>query len=176
MTSDLHDLGPDRGAGSDDARGGHRTRVTVLTRGWAAALAALVISAFYLAGRPQFRPARQVSLGESAGQARAITFGPRGELLSATMLDGAIRLWRIDPGSGRAVPLGPAVPGFVAALATGGGALAAGGFGPTVWLWDVPEIPGQPPANPGPPGCPVSDRRAVRTNRSKSKIGVSRAG
>jgi hypothetical protein len=130
-----HDPGPSDGAGRGDETRGARTRVKVLTWGWAAVLAALVITVVYLAWSPYSRPARRVSLGEAAGRSRAIGFGPGGEVLAATMFNETIRLWRIDPGSGPAVPVGPAVPGLVAALAPDGAALAVGGLA-AVTVWD----------------------------------------
>jgi WD40 repeat protein len=101
----------------------------------AAVLAVLVIGVTYLAGSPQDRSARRVILDDSAGQARAIGFGPGGEVLAATGVDWTVRLWRIDPRSGPAVPLGPAVPGRVGALVPDGATLAVGGLA-DVTLWD----------------------------------------
>jgi WD40 repeat protein len=130
----LEHRGQDQPTHSCDAKGA-TARVTVLTPGLAAALAALVITAVYLDGSPQSRPAGQVGLGEGAGPARAIGFRPEGTVLTATWLDWTVRLWRIDPGSGRAEPLGPAVPGRIAALAPDGATLAVGGLA-AVTLWD----------------------------------------
>jgi WD40 repeat protein len=90
-------------------------------------LAALAVAVVYLAGSPRSESARPVSLGEGAGQARAIAFGPGDQLLAATMLDGVIRIWRIGPGSDRAVSSGPSLPGFAAALSPDGATLAVGG-------------------------------------------------
>src|SRR6516164_3165914 len=102
---------PDHPPPTGDALRGAPTRVRVLTRGWTAVLTALLIGGAYLVGSPQDRTARRVGLGESAGPTRAIAFSPGDELLAATMLDGAIRLWRIGPGSDRAVSSEPALPG-----------------------------------------------------------------
>jgi WD40 repeat protein len=135
-----HDLGPGAAAGRGEDSGGARTRVKVLTRGWAAALAALALGALYLAGPPQPVTARRAALGESAGQARALAFGPGGEVLAATMLDGTIRRWSVDPTTGRAGPLGPPLPGFVAAFAPDGATLAVGGLA-TVTLGHVASDP-----------------------------------
>jgi hypothetical protein len=90
--------GPDHLPHPGDVRRGTPTRVRVLTRGWTAVLAALLNGGAYLVGSSQDRTARRVGLGESAGQARAIAFGPGDQLVVATMLDGAIRVWRIGPG------------------------------------------------------------------------------
>jgi WD40 repeat protein len=97
-----------------------------MTRGCAVVLVALAIAVVYFAGSPRFEPAKQVRLGEAARWSRALGFGPRGEVLAATMLDGMIRLWRIDPASGRAISFGQALPGFVAAFSPDGTTLAVG--------------------------------------------------
>src|SRR6516225_6459564 len=144
MTRDelgLEHGGPDQPPHPGEARGAP-ARVTVLTPGLAAGLIALVIGGAYLAGPAHDESARRVILDDPAGQARAIAFGPGGEVLTATMLDWAIRLWRVDPGSVRARPLGPAVAGFQAALAPDGAALAVGGLA-AVTLWD--GAMGRPP-------------------------------
>jgi WD40 repeat protein len=92
-----------------------------------ATLTTLVIGAFYLDGSPRSRPARQVSLGGSTAPSRAIAFGPGGELRVATLLAGATQIWRIGPGSGRAAPSGPALPGFAWAFSPDGATTAVGG-------------------------------------------------
>jgi WD40 repeat protein len=141
MTDDtrgLEDRGPDPRPHPSDPVRGSSTRVKVLTRGWSAALAALVIGVVYChTESPRYPAARRFSLGESAGHARAINFGPggevraafgpEGEVRAATMLDGANRVWRIGPGSERAVPSEPALPGFSAAFSPDGVMLAVGG-------------------------------------------------
>ncbi len=124
---DPHDLEPDEVAGRGVDSAGVRTRVRTLTRGCAAVLAALTIAVVYLAGSPPSESARQVRLGEAADWPRAISFGPGGEVLAATTLDGVIRLWRIDPASGRAIPSVQALSSFVAAFSPDGTTLAVGG-------------------------------------------------
>jgi WD40 repeat protein len=113
---DPQDPGPDDGTGPGEDSGGVRTRVWTLTRGYTAVLAGVAITVVYLAGSPRSESAKQVNLGEEASWCRAIGFGPGGEVLAATMLDRVIRLWRFDPASGRALPSGLALPGFVAAF------------------------------------------------------------
>src|SRR5262249_42463762 len=128
-------FGPDYDARPDPPSRGVRPRISVLTRGWAAALAALVIGLGYLAGPPPIDPARRTALGEGAGPARALAFGPGGGLRVAPS-GGTARLWEVDPGVGRAVPGNVALPGAVAALAPGGSVLAVGNAS-LVTLWDV---------------------------------------
>src|SRR5262249_45394955 len=125
----------------EDGVRGTSTRVRVVTRGWSAALAALVIGVVYLAESPPDRVAMRVGLGESAGPTCAIAFGPGDRLLAATMPDEAVRSWRIDPGSGWAVPCEPARPGFAAAFSPDGVMLAVGGDS-TVTLGEA--APGRP--------------------------------
>jgi WD40 repeat protein len=102
-------------------------RVQVTAPGWRSVLAALIVGGAYLAGSPPDRIAGRISLRESLDRTRAIAFGSRGEMLAATMLNGAIRTWRIDTGSGRATPTEPALPGHAAAFSRDGVALAVGG-------------------------------------------------
>jgi WD40 repeat protein len=89
-------------------------------------LATLAFAGVYLAGSPQSESAKQFLLGEAAGASRAISFEAGGAVLTATMRDWEIRLWRIDTASGQATPVGPALPGFVAALSHDGSMLAVG--------------------------------------------------
>jgi WD40 repeat protein len=113
-----------------------------MTRGCATVLAALAIAGVYLAGSPQTESARHVRLGEPADWPLAVGFGPGGEVLAATRRDGVIiRLWRIDPLSGRAMSSGLALPGFAAALSPDGTTLAVGADS-TVTLAEA--APGRP--------------------------------
>jgi WD40 repeat protein len=97
-----------------------------LTRGCTVVLAAVAIAGVYLAGSPRSESAKQVLLGEAAGLSRAFGFEAGGAVLAATMRDREIRLWRIDPASGQATSVGPALPGSVAALSHDGSTLAVG--------------------------------------------------
>jgi sugar lactone lactonase YvrE len=133
---DLPDLIPDQPPNSGEAPGGVRTRVKVLTRGWFAALAVLVLGGIYLDGLCQPVTTRPISLDEPAGHARALVFCLGGEVLAASMLDGTIRRWWVDPRTGEAGSLGGPIPGFVAAFAPDGATLAVGDVS-TVTLWDV---------------------------------------
>jgi WD40 repeat protein len=140
-TPDTQNLGPDDGADQVDDSGGVRTRVRTLTRGCTALLATLTIAGVYLADSPRSESAKRVGLDEPAGQSRAIGFGPGGKVLDASMLDGAIRLWRIDHLSGRALPSGLALPGFFAAFSPDGTMLAVGDES-ILWLGET--APGRP--------------------------------
>jgi WD40 repeat protein len=118
--------GPDHPYHSGDARRGTMTRAQVPVPGWRSVLVALIVGGAYLAGSPPDRIAGRISLRESADRTRAIAFGSRAELLAATNLNGTIRAWRIDTGSGRATPTGPALPGHAAAFSHDGVTLAVG--------------------------------------------------
>jgi WD40 repeat protein len=83
----------------------------------------------------------RVGLGESAGSTRAIAFGPGDQLRAATMTEGGIRVWRIGPGSGWAIPFGPAVPGFAAAFSPDGRMLAVGGDSVVTLTEAAPDRP-----------------------------------
>jgi WD40 repeat protein len=104
-------------------------------------LTTLIISVFYLDGSPRYRPARQVSLGDSTGPSRAIAFGPGGELRVATLPTGSTQTWRIGPGSRRAAPSGPALPGFASAFSTDGATTAVGGLSTVTIREADPERP-----------------------------------
>lgn len=102
-------------------------RVQVPVPGRRSVLAALIVGGACLAGSPPDRIAGPISLRESADRTRAIAFDSGGELLAATNLNGAIRAWRIDTGSSRATPTGPALQGHAAAFSHDGVMLAVGG-------------------------------------------------
>ena len=90
-------------------------------------LAALIVGGAYLAGSPPDLTAERIALAPSAGDTRAIAFGPGDQRLVATMHDQEIRCWRIGAGSGRATSSDFTAPGHAAAFAPNGTTLAVGG-------------------------------------------------
>src|SRR5262249_19756465 len=128
-------INPNLGPDEDD-------RARFPAPGWRTAVAVLVIGGLYLAGTPQSRPARHITLGGGAGPARAVAFVPGGAGLGATSIAvargpvGRILCRRIEPGRDRAVPCGPAIPGHVAAFSPDGAMLAVGDLA-AVTLWDL---------------------------------------
>jgi dipeptidyl aminopeptidase/acylaminoacyl peptidase len=133
---DPHNNSYEHRAALAEAARGNWTRVSLLTGRSIAVLAALVIAAVCLAGPPEPVTARRVALGAPGGRARALAFGPGGRVLAATVLDGSIHRWWVDPRTESARSLGPALPGMVAAFSPDGALLAAGDIS-TVTLCDV---------------------------------------
>jgi hypothetical protein len=112
-------------------------------------LAALAVGVVHLATPPPPRPVNVIRLDEEAGRARALAFGPR-DLLVATAIAETVRrqrieselgprdlpeapataetfrCWRVEPGRDRAVPFGPAIPGYLATFSPDGATLAVG--------------------------------------------------
>ena len=170
----LDHRGPDHPPHLGDPLRGAPTRVSVLTRGWSAALAALVlIGGLYLAGSPQDRSARRVGLGEAAGQARAISFGSGDDLLAATLRDGAIRVWRAGPGSGGAVSSEPALPGFAAAFSPDGTMLAVGGDSAVILTEAAPDRPYHTLRTGDGPTCALAFSRDGRALAAAGERGVT---
>jgi len=176
MTRDklgLDHRGPDHLSHLGDAVKIALMRVKILIPGWRSVLAALVIGGVYLAGSPPDRIARRVGLGESAGQARAIAFGPGDELLAATMLDGAIRVWRIGPGSDRAVSSEPALPGFAAAFSPDGLTLAVGGDSVVTLTEAAPDHPQHTRRTGDGPTCALAFRRDGQSLAAAGERGIT---
>src|SRR4051794_29884301 len=103
----------DRDGRYPEGRRGTPPRVTVLTRGWAAALAIAATGITSLVASPPWQPARGVRPCEPSGRSVAISYSPNGAILVAMALDGTIRRWSVDGDRNGADPLGAAIPGQV---------------------------------------------------------------
>jgi WD40 repeat protein len=110
---------------------------SILTRDWVTVLAGLaVVGILRSAGSSQHEPAQQVVLNAAAGKVRALAFTDNGGLLAATVVDGIIQPWKLEPGLVRASHAGPTLPGFHAVFSPGGTTLAVGGDA-NVAIWEA---------------------------------------
>src|SRR4051794_14302131 len=133
------DPGPDHPDGpGDDTRLGGAPRVTTLTPGSAAALAALVVIGVYLSGSPTSGPARRGPLNEPRGRTRTLTFVAGGGVGAATAAGDGIRRWRVDAALRHSAPWGEALPGDVPAFSADGATVAVGDDS-IIRLWSASE-------------------------------------
>jgi hypothetical protein len=72
------------------SRGAASPRVTILTWGCTVALTTATIYGAYLVGVPSWEPAHRVDLGHRSGRPLALAFGPDGQFLGVTGLDGRV--------------------------------------------------------------------------------------
>ena len=136
--SPRHD-GPDHHDGpGEDTRLGGAPRVTTLTPGSAAALAALVVVGVYFGGSPTSGPAKRGSLNEPQGRTRTLTFVADGGMVATTSTGDRIRRWRVDAQLRHSAPWGEALPGDVPAFSADGATVAIGDDS-IVRLWSASE-------------------------------------
>jgi WD40 repeat protein len=99
-------------------------------------LIAVGTSVVYPVEGPSCQSVRKADLREPSGWPLELAFDDTGRVRIATSLDHEIQTWLLAPEGDRAALLGPARPGFVAALLPGAGTVVVGEES-AVTLWDV---------------------------------------
>jgi WD40 repeat protein len=116
---------PDLAGGVCHAREGVRARALIQASGWAAVIGAFAVGLSLLPEPNAAVPTTTADLGASAGQVRALAFGPGG-VLCAAGADGRAWVRAVDPVAGRAAPGGADLPGDAVAFSGDGSAVVVG--------------------------------------------------